>query len=56
MGSNSTFGKDSKGNIDTMKKLANKYNFEVIEVELLKENGKIVSSTSIRNELKRSLV
>jgi hypothetical protein len=25
-------------------------------VELLKENGKIVSSTSIRNELKRSLV
>jgi riboflavin kinase/FMN adenylyltransferase len=56
MGSNSTFGKHSKGNIDTMKKLAEKYNFEVVEVELLRENGKIVSSTNIRNELKRSLV
>lgn len=56
MGSNSTFGKNSKGNIDTMKKLADKYNFEVIEVELLRENGKVISSTNIRNELKRSLV
>lgn len=56
MGSNSTFGKNSKGNIDTMKKLALKYDFEVIEVELLKENGKIISSTNIRNERKRSLV
>jgi len=56
MGSNSTFGKNSKGNIDTMKKLAEKYNFEVIEVELLKENGKIVSSTDLRNEMKRSLI
>ena len=56
MGSNSTFGKNSKGNIDTMKKLAEKYHFEVVEVELLKENGRIVSSTNIRNELKRSLV
>lgn len=56
MGSNSTFGKNSKGNIDTMKKLAQKYNFEVIEVELLCENGKVVSSTNLRNERKRSLV
>jgi len=56
MGSNSTFGKDSKGNIDIMKKLGNKYGFEVVEVELLKENGKVISSTNIRNELKRSLV
>lgn len=56
MGSNSTFGKNSKGNIETMKKLADKYDFEVIEVELLRENDEIVSSTSIRNELKRSLV
>ena len=29
MGSNSTFGKNSKGNIDTMRKLAEKYNFEI---------------------------
>lgn len=56
MGSNSTFGKESKGNIDVMKNLALKYNFEVIEVELLRENGRIISSTNIRNELKRSLV
>ena len=56
MGSNSTFGKNSKGNIEMMKKLAIKYNFEVVEVELLRENGRIVSSTNIRNELKRSLV
>jgi riboflavin kinase/FMN adenylyltransferase len=56
MGTNSTFGKDSKGNIDTMKMLGAKYGFEVVEVELLKENGKIISSTNIRNELKRSLV
>lgn len=56
MGSNSTFGKNSKGNIETMKKLADKYKFEVIEVELLKENDRIISSTNLRNELKRSLV
>ena len=56
MGSNSTFGKDSKGNIDTMRKLAEKYDFEVMEVELLVENGKVISSTDIRNQRKRSLV
>lgn len=56
MGSNSTFGKNSKGNIDTMRKLAEKYNFEVVEVKLLVENGKVISSTNIRNERKRSLV
>ena len=56
MGTNSPFGRNSKGNIYTMKKLADKYNFEVIEVELLRENGKIISSTNIRNELKRSLL
>ena len=56
MGSNSTFGKESKGDIELMKKLAQKYKFEVVEVELLRENGKIVSSTDLRNEVKRSLV
>jgi len=56
MGSNSTFGKNSKGNIDTMRKLAEKYDFEVMEVELLVENGKVISSTDIRNQRKRSLV
>lgn len=56
MGTNSTFGKNSRGNIDMMRKFGDKYGFEVIEVELLKENGKVVSSTNIRNELKRSLV
>lgn len=56
MGSNSTFGKNSVGNIELMRKLADKYKFELIEVELLKENGKVISSTNIRNSLKRSLV
>ena len=56
MGSNSTFGKNSKGNINTMKELAEKYGFEVVEVELLCDNGKVISSTNLRNELKRSLV
>lgn len=56
MGSNSTFGKNSKGNIETMRELTNKYNIELVEVELLKECGRVVSSTNIRNERKRSLV
>ena len=56
MGSNSTFGKDSKGNIEVMRKLASKYGFELVEVELLKENGKVISSTNIRNSLKRSCI
>lgn len=56
MGTNSTFGRNSRGDIEFMKKLANKYNFEVVEVELLKENGKIISSTDMRKELKRSSV
>ena len=51
IGSNSTFGKNSEGNVKLLKTLSVKYNFEVIEVPLFMENGKIVSSSEIRKEL-----
>jgi riboflavin kinase/FMN adenylyltransferase len=52
MGSNSTFGKDGAGTIKHMNILADKYGFEVIEVELIYRENQIISSTSIRNSLK----
>lgn len=48
MGENSTFGKDRSGNIDTMRSLGEKYNFLVVCVNLILNNGEIVSSTGIR--------
>jgi len=51
IGSNSTFGRNSEGNVDLLRFFANKYKFEVIEVELLKENGHVISSSKIRDEL-----
>jgi len=52
MGENSTFGKDKKGDVYFMKELGEKYGFEVIIVELLKENGEVISSTNIRERKK----
>jgi len=51
IGSNSTFGKNSEGNVELLKDFSDKYNFDVIEVPLLKENGKTISSSEIRKEL-----
>ena len=51
IGSNSRFGKDSKGDLETLKKLALEYEFEVVEVPLLLEQGKVISSSEIRKEL-----
>ncbi|MBQ7668623.1 MAG: FAD synthetase family protein [Clostridia bacterium] len=51
IGSNSTFGKDSLGNVTLLKELSKKYDFDVIEIPLLKENGKVISSTEIRKSL-----
>lgn len=48
IGENSTFGKDRSGNINLMKELGKRYGFQVFVVELLKENGEIISSTKIR--------
>jgi len=51
IGSNSTFGKDSLGNVELLKSLAKKYGFEVVEIPLVKENGIVISSTEMRKEL-----
>ena len=53
IGSNSTFGKESKGNVELLKELSNKYDFEVLEVPLLYENGKVISSSEIRKSYLR---
>lgn len=48
MGQNSTFGKDRLGNIDTMKKLGEKFGFRVVCVDMICNNGEIISSSKIR--------
>ena len=48
IGENSTFGKDRGGNINLMKELGKKYDFQVFVVELLKKNGEVISSTRLR--------
>lgn len=48
MGANSTFGKDKIGNVELMKSFGKKYGFTVKVVELMKENGEVISSTRIR--------
>ena len=45
------FGKDRAGDTETLKKLGEKYGFAVRVVERLAYNGRIISSTEIRNEL-----
>jgi riboflavin kinase/FMN adenylyltransferase len=47
------FGKDAKGNVNTVKKICSEKGCEVIEVEPFKVGGKIVSSTLIRELLKK---
>ena len=48
MGKNSTFGKNRTGNIETMKELGEKDGFRVIVVDLVLDNGEVVSSSRIR--------
>ena len=50
IGENSTFGKDRSGTVQLMKELGKKYDFQVFVVELLKENGEVISSTKIREK------
>lgn len=48
MGENSTFGNNRNGNFKTMKELGDKYGFRVVNVNMILNNGKVVSSTGIR--------
>lgn len=48
-GSNFRFGKNADGNISTLKVFSDKYNFQIHEVECLRNKDRIISSTSIRN-------
>lgn len=48
MGKNSTFGKDRTGNIETMIRLGEKFGFKVICVNMILNNGEIISSSKIR--------
>jgi riboflavin kinase/FMN adenylyltransferase len=45
------FGKDRKGSIDTIKKLAAEYGFTADRVDECRINGEIISSTAVRNYL-----
>ena len=51
MGENSTFGKDRAGDVELMKKLGNKYGFKVEVVELMRQDGEVISSTRIREKI-----
>ena len=48
MGANSTFGNEREGNIYTMKELGKKYGFRVICIDMVFDNGEIISSSKIR--------
>ena len=48
MGANSTFGNNRNGNFKTMEELGKKYGFGVVNVNMILNNGKVVSSTGIR--------
>lgn len=48
VGSNYSFGKGGAGGPGELKKLGLKYGFEVVEIEPVRVNGKVVSSTLLR--------
>ena len=50
IGENSTFGKDRVGNVALMQELGQKYGFQVVVIDLLKENGEVISSSKIREK------
>lgn len=51
-GENSRFGKNRLGNVKTLKKSGIEYGFETVVVDMLSENGQIISSTAIRELIK----
>ncbi len=51
VGSNYTFGRGKKGNVDILRRRSKKYGFDVKVVRYVKVNGIIVSSSSVRSFL-----
>lgn len=49
IGSNYFFGKGKAGNVECMRKLGEKYDVEILVVDIVKIDGKVISSTNIRS-------
>jgi len=47
------FGKGRRGNLELLKRLGAKFNFEVVGVPPIKANDEVVSSTAIRHSIER---
>lgn len=52
-GENFFFGKDRRGNVRVLKELCEKYGIDFVKAETVTINGETVSSTAIRNALRR---
>ena len=50
---NFKFGKDRKGNVSLLKKFSNQYNYRLINIHPFKNKNVIISSTKIRNCIKK---
>ena len=48
-----SFGKNRRGNLDLLKKLGEKLNFQVVGVSPVRTNGEVVSSTAIRQAIEK---
>jgi riboflavin kinase/FMN adenylyltransferase len=48
-----SFGRDRRGNLDLLKKLGARFNFDVIGIPPVMANGEVVSSTAIRQAVER---
>ncbi len=48
-----SFGKNRRGNLELLKKLGAKLNFQVVGVAPVKANGEVVSSTAIRRAIEK---
>lgn len=49
IGSNYFFGKNKAGNVECMRKLGEKYDVEILVVDIVKIDGQVISSTKIRS-------
>ncbi|MDF2676095.1 MAG: cytidyltransferase-related domain protein [Bacillota bacterium] len=56
VGYNFTFGYKAMGNINTLKEFEQKYDYKVEEIQPVKFNGVVVSSTLIRNLIKEGKI
>lgn len=53
VGKNFTFGKNAKGDVKALQELSKKYNFKLKIFDVIKVNNKPISSTYIRNLIKK---